>query len=428
MNMDEPIDETTYWQRFLPDDSPVPAGEPPASCDIAIVGGGFTGLAAAIHLAKSGADVAVFDRDRLGWGASTRNGGQTLAGLKLSPGQLVKKFGRAKAQQFYKTTLDAIDYLEAFLQEEEIDCDFKRYGGLWAAFTPGHFEAFTESQTLLRETFSHETHLVDRANLATELGTEYYHGALIDPLSGGLNAGKYILGLINTALKYNVRLYENTEIVDIRRDGDGFQIATNDRQIAVKNVAIATNGYTPDFLSDLRRRIIPIGSYIIATEPLDPAVASSLIPRGRMVFDTKKYLNYFRITEDNRMLFGGRASVTEISPQQSGPILHRNMVEIFPQLAKAKIENSWRGYVGFTFDQMPHIGERDGMYYSMGFCGHGVANGFYFGRQLALLMQGQLQDCPFVDLKFPTMPFYRKKPWFLPIASAAYRLADRLAR
>jgi glycine/D-amino acid oxidase-like deaminating enzyme len=147
-----------------------------------------------------------------------------------------------------------------------------------------------------------------------------------------------------------------------------------------------------------------------------------------MVFDTKSYLNYYRISQDNRMLFGGRASLKEISAKEAVPILRQGMIEIFPELAHLNIESSWTGYVGFTFDQMPHLGVHDGLYYAMGFCGHGVANGFYFGSRLALLMQEQLQDFPFIDLKFPAMFLYRKRAWFLPIAGYAYHLKDKFAR
>lgn len=426
--MHQGLDESPYWQRFLPEGPLAPVRELPESCEITVIGGGFTGLSTAIHLAKAGAEVAVFDQHQLGWGASTRNGGQTLPGLKLSPEQLIKKYGLTKARQFWQASLDAIDYLEAFFLEEDIDCDFKRYGGLWAAFAPGHFEALKGSQALLKEKFSHETHLVEKSELRTELGTDIYHGALIDPVAGGLNSGKYILGLVNTALKYKVHLYENTEITDIRRVGDGFRVATKDNYFSTKNVAIATNGYTPSFLSGLRRRIIPIGSSIIATEPLDEQLARKIIPKGRMVFDTKSYLNYFRISQDNRMLFGGRASLKEISAKEAAPILRQGMIKIFPELAHLDIESAWTGYVGFTFDQMPHLGVHDGLYYAMGFCGHGVANGFYFGSRLALLMQEQLQDFPFLDLTFPRIFLYRERAWFLPIAGSVYHLKDKLAR
>jgi len=426
--MQQSLDETPYWQRFLPEGPLAPDMEFPDRCDVAVIGGGFTGLSTAIHLAKAGVDVAVFEQGRFGSGASTRNGGQTLAGLKLSPAQLIKKYGLAKGRQFYQASLDAIDYLEAFFEEEGIDCDFKRHGGLWAAFTPGHFEALKGSQALLRETFDHETHLVEKRDLRSELGTDAYHGGMVDPISGGLNSGKYVLGLVNTALKYKVRLYENTEIVGVKRADGAFRVSTKDNQTVATQVAVATNAFTPGHLKGLRRRIIPIGSSIITTEPLDEGLARTLIPKGRMVFDTKKYLNYFRITEDNRMLFGGRASLAELSAQETASVIRQSMVRVFPELEKVRIERSWNCNVGFTFDQMPHIGMHVGLHCAMGFCGHGVANGFYFGSRLALLMQDKLEDFPFVDLKFPTIPFYREKAWFLPITGYAYQLKDKFAR
>lgn len=422
------MDETPYWRRFLPEASHVPARDLPDRCEIAIVGGGYTGLSAAIHLAKAGADVALFERDRLGWGASSRNGGQALTGLQLSPETLVERYGLERARRLYGTTLDALDYLEAFFEAEGIECGFSRRGCLWAAFAPGHFEEMKGTEALLAETFGHQTQLVGKAELRGELATAAYHGALLDPLSGGLNPGRYVCGLVETALKYGVRLHENTEIVGIERSGVDFRLATRAGPVSASKVAIATNGYTPDFLGGLRRRIVPIPATVIATEPLDATLAAELIPKRRVVYDSRRGLNYFRMSEDGRLIFGGRAALTDIGTARAAPRVRSRMIEIFPQLAEAEIACAWRGIVGCSLDHMPHIGVADGLYYAMAYCGHGVVNAFYFGSRLALLIQDKLEDFPFLDIAFPTMFLYRRRPWFLPIRRAYDEFCDRLAR
>ena len=414
------------WLDTLENSISAPKTELPEQTDLAIVGAGITGLTTAIFTAKSGVNVTIIEKNQVGYGASTRNGGQTLAGLKLSPGALLKQYGKEKAVAFYRETLKAIDGLEQFLKEHNIDCDFNRAGGLWAACTPGHYQGFAAAQNLLKDLYQHETFLISPQNLREELGTDYYHGGLLDPLSGGLNPARYIQGLMRVALASGVKIVEKTEVVGVSRQGSGFAVDTSQGRIITHKMALATNGYTPDFLRAIRRRIIPIGSYIIATEQLDENTAQDLIINKRLVFDYKKYLHYFRVY-DRRLIFGGRASYVEIDPILSAKRMIPQMQAIFPQLQKVQIEYSWVGYVGFTFDQMPHLGQMGDIYYSMGYCGHGVANAFHFGRNLAYLSLEKSTDFPFLNLKTPSNPLYYNRAWFLPIVGAWYKLKDFLA-
>jgi glycine/D-amino acid oxidase-like deaminating enzyme len=415
----------SYWLDTLENPISAPKTELPEETDLAIVGAGITGLTTAIFTAKAGVNVTIIEKNQVGYGASTRNGGQTLAGLKLSPGALVKQYGQEKAVAFYRETLKAIDGLEQFLEEHNIDCDFNRAGGLWAACTSGHYQGFAAAQTLLKDLYQHETCLIPPQKLGEELGTDYYRGGLLDPLSGGLNPARYVEGLMRVALESGVKIVEKTELIGISRQGSRFALDTSQGQILTNKIAIATNGYTPDFLRAIRRRIIPIGSYIIATEQLDESQAKELIPNNRLVFDSKKYLHYFRVY-DRRLIFGGRASYVEIDPLLSAKRMIPQMQAIFPQLKKVAIEYSWVGYVGFTFDQMPHLGQIDDIYYSMGYCGHGVANAFHFGRNLADLILEKPCNFPFLDLNTPTNFLYYKSPWFLPFMGILYKLKDVL--
>lgn len=417
----------SYWLDTLTNELTVPKTEIPEQTDLAIIGAGITGLTTAIFSAQAGINVTILEKNKAGWGASTRNGGQTLAGLKLSPSALLKKYGVEKARAFYRETLKAIDSLEQFLQENNIDCGFSRAGGLWAACTPGHYQEFVRAQKLLQDIYEHKTELVTANNFQQELATDYYYGGLIDPLSGGLNPARYVQGLIRVALELGVKIIENTEVSAIFQHKKGLAIETSQGKIKAEKIAVATNGYTPDFLRQLRRRIIPIGSYIIATEQLDEATAQELIVNNRLVFDSKKYLHYFRVY-DRRLIFGGRASFVEVDPFLSAKRMFPQMQAIFPQLQNSKIEYSWMGYVGFTFDQMPHIGQMGDIYYSMGYCGHGVANAFHFGRNLADLILEKKSDFPFLNLNYPSNPLYYNRAWFLPIVGAWYKVKDILAK
>ena len=419
--------EKPYWSETVSAWPETGTGDLPETCDAAVIGGGITGLSTALHLARKGASVALFEKNQIGWGASTRNAGMTLPGLKLSPEHLIEKYGLQKAKLYYQTSVDAIDFAEKFIKEEGLDCDYSRFGAFWAAYTPGHYEAYKGSQELLRKEFHHETHLVPTDEMKSELGTDYYRGGLVDPLSAGLNPAKYVAGLLDQALAAGVKVFQQTPVTIVKKERKVFRVHTEKGAFAADHLVAATNGYTPSELPWLRRRIIPIGSYIIVTDPLTDDIANEIIPNNRMIYDSKKYLSYFRLTSDNRLLFGARTSFVDQDNRTAAAILQQWMCDVFPQLQGVPIAYYWSGYVAFTFDQMPHLGVHEGLYYAMGYCGHGVAPGLYFGSQVARLINGETIDVSFAELDFPTMPLYWERPWFLPIAGFYYKMLDRKA-
>ena len=415
-----------FWQEDLV--APVPdRRELPAECDVAVMGAGLTGLATSYYLAGTGLDVHVFDRSKIGDGASTRNGGMTLAGLKLSPQQLIRSYGREQAISLYAASLSAIDHLEKLIAEEDIDCEFSRYGALWAAYTAGHYKGLAASQRLLSETFQHETFLVSKERMADEIGSDYYHGGLVDPVSAGLHPGKLTYALAQRALQAGVTIHEQCEIKAVEQVGEGIRIRSENGDVRAGQLIIATNGYTPACVPKIRRRIIPIGSYILVTEALPADIAASLLPNGRMAFDTKKFLYYFRRV-GNRLLFGGRTSFSPIADRVAVRRLAESMLEVYPQLRPYGVDYYWSGHVGFTFDQMPHIGCEGGIHYAMGYCGHGVAMSVYCAHALAGIICGEDTDLPYAALPFQSRMYYRQKPWFLPIAGSFYNLVDRFAK
>jgi glycine/D-amino acid oxidase-like deaminating enzyme len=277
--------------------------------------------------------------------------------------------------------------------------------------------------------FNHSVRLISREELRSEIGSDIYHGGLVDEASAGLNPARYVAGLAAAALNAGAAIYDRAEVERMVRDGTTFRVFTSRGPLSAREVFVATSGYTGPATPALQKKIVPIGSYIIATEPLPRELAREVSPKNRMIFDSKNFLYYYRLTPDGRMLFGGRAAFLPESPdtvRESAEILRRGMVEVYPQLREAKVEYAWGGTLDFAFDMMPHAGRIDGAHYALGYAGHGVALATYLGTQMAAAMLGEAADNPFADIAFPGAPLglYDGRPWFLPFAEAWYRALD----
>lgn len=427
--------EYPYWWDTLPESSGDPSPESggpslPSKADVVIVGAGYTGLAAARQLARAGAAVVVIERERIGWGASSRNGGQVLTGLKLDPATLVARYGERRARALFEVAREALDRLEALIAEASIVCDYERVGHIQAAWKRSHFTAFRHEQTLLARVFQHRVELVSPADQRSELGTDAYHGLLIDERSGALNPMRYVHGLAVAASRAGVTTVVGVGVNRLSRQSDGWTVSTSDGDVHTRDVLIATNGYTDAAAPALQRRFIPVGSYIIATEPLSPAQAEAILPRRRMAFDSKNFLYYFRLTPDHRLLFGGRAEFSRPNPEttrRAAAILRRGMTDVFPDLAEHRIDYAWGGNVAFTRDQVPRAGkldEADGAYFSGGYCGHGIAMATHLGEMIARRIAGEPIEHPLFDDRFAPIPLYDGRPWFLPLAGAYYKVKD----
>ncbi|HEX5575772.1 MAG TPA: FAD-binding oxidoreductase [Gemmatimonadales bacterium] len=402
----------------------LPASPLPSSTDIAIIGGGYTGLSAARCLARRGVDATVLERYTVGWGASGRNGGFVLPGFKPEMEELDRRLGAHRAAAMFQLSLDGIAFLEDLIQQERITCDFTRCGAVTLAAKPGHVRALEESARFLRDRLNYETELLGKADLGREIGSSRYYGALLDPRGCALQPAKYVAGLAEAASRAGARLCEGTEVTRIRRVNSGFEITTSSGVIRAREVLAATNGYTPRALPALRRRVIPIGSYQIATEPLHPAVARRLVPCGRVFSDTKNLLYYFRLSPDRRMVFGGRASFTPTGLRRSAAILRVGMREVFPELADARIEYTWSGKVAYPVDHLPHAGRFEGIHYAMGYCGHGVALATYLGARMGDVLAGSGEVPDLGTDSFRAVPLFYGVPWFLPFVGGYYRILD----
>ena len=420
-----------YWHTTvqMPDDSsltPIPA-----DVDVAVIGGGYTGLSAARTLAQHNINVVVLEAETIGWGASSRNGGMALTGLKAGMATVVKKYGRELAKRLFQYSLDSVDTVEQIIKEENINCGFARTGHLFTASKPKHYEALKDEVDFMAKEFNHKVRLVSAGELKSEIGSDIYHGALVDEASGGLNPAQYVAGLAVAAEKAGAILCARARVnrLGAARSGKRFVIETERGSLSAKSVLVATSGYTGNVTKKLQRKIIPIGSFIIATEKLSDGLANELSPKNRMIFDTKHFLNYFRLW-DNRMIFGGRAAFfpeNEKTIEQSAEILRREMAGIYPQLKDVKVEYAWGGTLDFAFDQMTHVGEVDGMFYSLGYAGHGVAMGTHLGKTVAeAMVKGNIKEHPFAQFDFPNAPLglYDGRPWFLPFAGMWYKILD----
>ena len=427
------LQQQNYWlttTQFPTVDSSRPL---PEIVDVAVIGAGFTGLSAARTLAKRGAKVAVLESETIGWGASSRNGGMVLTGLKLGVSQLKARYGQELTRRMYAASLASMDCVEQIVKEEGIDCDFSRSGHLEVACKQKHFDDYERQAEIIEVEFNHKLRVVKRNDLNTEIGSSIYFGGMVDETSAGCNPARYVAGLAQAAMKSGAEIYEHSRVNAIGRDSRagevGWEIATSRGTVWAHEVFVATSGYTSAATPTLQRKIIPIGSFIITTEVLPKALAQELSPRNRMIYDSKNYLYYYRLTPDQRMLFGGRAAFFPENDQtvrRSAELLRRGMIDVYPQLRDARIEYVWGGTLDFAFDIMPHAGQMDGMYYAVGYAGHGVAMATYQGQKIAEMMAGDQVENPFVGIPFPGAPLglYNGKPWFLPFAGVWYKVLD----
>jgi len=426
------LNDSNYWLTTAAMPSGT-AGEVPARTDVAIIGAGFTGLSAARTLAKRGVNVVILEANSIGWGASSRNGGMVLTGLKLSPETLSNRYGMELTRKMYAASLASIDLVEQIVRENNITCDFSRCGHLEVACKPSHFDSYARSVETIAREFNHQLRIIPRVELADEIGSSIYHGGIVDDSSAGVNPARYVSGLAAAALTAGARIFHNATVQQIapasNNGSRSLTLQTTRGNVKADNVLIATSGYTSSATPALRKKIIPIGSFIITTEPLSDSLARELSPRNRMIYDSKHYLYYYRLTPDNRMLFGGRAAFfpeTKNTIRRSAEILRRGMIDVFPQLRDTKLAHAWGGTLDFCFDTMPHSGQMDGIYYALGYAGHGVAMATYLGAKIAEHICGDETDIPFSAIPFPGAPLglYNGRPWFLPFAGAYYKVLD----
>jgi glycine/D-amino acid oxidase-like deaminating enzyme len=420
----------SYWL----DTSEPFAGSTPemagGECDVVVVGGGITGSAAALALAKKGARVIVCEAGTVGQAASGRNGGMCNNGFAQDYASLSQRIGTELANRLYRAFDAGVDTVERLVREESIDCDFVRRGKLKLAAKPEHYDKLVRSQALLAAGVDPNTRVVTKAELRSEIGSNRYHGGLILEKSAGMHVGRYVRGLAKAAHARGAHILEHTPVLGLQREARGTYVArTPHGTVRASQVLLASGISQVGPFGWIRRRIVPVGAFIIVTEPLPQELLNRLLPTRRMATDTKNFVNFFRVTPDNRMLFGGRARFATSNPasdEKSGLVLRHQMAMVFPELVNVRVDYCWGGMVDMTADRLPRAGQKDGIYYSMGYSGHGTHMATLMGTLMAEIMDGRADLNPWKDFAWRAIPGHFGKPWFLPLVGAWYRLKDTL--
>jgi glycine/D-amino acid oxidase-like deaminating enzyme len=413
------------WQENIA--APVLREQPfPAKVDVLIVGAGYTGLAAARETAAHGRSTLVLDAGAAASGCSGRNGGQVAYSLKPSFKTLSARHGEKRAFAICQEGREAVAYLRSMAASAELDCDWRERGCFYGAHTPRHFTSMAREAEHQPKGLEQRITVVPRAEQRREIASDFYHGGCVYPDDASIDPMRLSLALLRRAQDSGASLREHCAVKSIRASGAGFEVLTSEGVVGAGKILLATNGYSGALSPWHRRRVIPIGSYQIATEPLGAERVRSLIPEGRNIVDSRRVVVYFRPSPDGeRIIFGGRAALAEKDPLACVPRLTAMLTRIFPQLKPVRITHAWVGWVAYTFDTMPHLGRRGGVYYCMGYCGQGVPLAPYFGRKIGQQMAGLEEGRTALDdLPFPSRPYYFGKPWFLAPSVWAYRTMD----
>ena len=419
---------TPYWWDDVP--RPVlPEAALPQAVDVLVVGSGYTGLSAALHTARGGRGTLVLDAGPIGFGCSTRNGGQISTSIKPGHDALARRHGAETATRIIRDGQASLAWVGDFVAAERIDCDFRVVGRFHAAHSPRHYEELARRLRTQPKGLEVPAHMVPRAEQRRELGSDAYFGGVVYERHASVHPARFHQGLLERARAAGAAVIGDCAVRALRRDGAGFTVATARGSVVARDVIVATNGYTGALTPWLRRRVIPVGSYIIATEELPAATVARLFPTDRIVSDTRRVVYYYRASPDRRrVVFGGRVRAGETDPRASAPLLHAEMTRLFPELAGTRISHSWLGFVAYTFDETMHAGVHEGVHYAMGYCGSGVGMAGYLGMRVGQSVLGLAEGRTGLhEAPFPTRPFYRGNPWFLAPAVAYYRWRDRVS-
>ncbi|MCY1289483.1 Gamma-glutamylputrescine oxidoreductase [compost metagenome] len=419
----------SYWLDTAPAFTGAQTGALPARVDVVVVGGGFTGLSAARALALKGASVAVLEAGRVVGEASGRNGGHCNTGVAQDYASLVASLGADRARAYYRAYESAVKSVVTLVEEEGIACDLRRSGKLKLAAKPQHYEGLARTCELIRREVDAEVELLSAEQARAEVDSAEFHGGLLQRNGVQMHIGRFGVGLAEVAARHGALIYQQTTVQGWKAEAGGYRVDTSRGSLQAGQILLATGACQHGGLGWYRRRIVPVGSFIVATEVLPDTLLGRLLPQQRSYVTSRMIGNYFRVTPDNRLLFGGRARFAMSggsSDAKSGKILQAAMAQMFPQLAHVKVDYCWGGLVDMTSDRLPRAGQHGGVYHSMGYSGHGVQMSVHMGQVMAEVMDGKAEANPWGELNWPAIPGHFGKPWFLPLVGAYYRVQDYL--
>lgn len=420
---------TPYWTDRTPRPEDVAIEELPPKADVLVVGAGITGLTAARTLADLGRSVVVVDAARLGDGASAINGGQVGYGYKAAMSDLVKRHGIDIAREMWDGSLRAIDRVEQITEEDGFDADFHRTGFVSLGYRKDSPAKARATSRFLRDTFGFETAVLEGDEIASVTGSDRFTVAVVDTAGAAIDPAKYTFGLARGVARRGVPIVEDCEVRGLYRSGGTHFAATAKGTVEAGDVLIATNGYTPrDLVPAVRRQVVPIGSYMVATVPIPEETRRRLFPGDHLYWTQRRFLNYFRI-DDGRLLMGGRPDLSpDLDIEQTAEAMSDTITYLFPELDGIELTHTWGGKLAATFDLLPHLGTTDGIWYALGYGGHGLTLATYLGTEVGNLIGGAAEHSPFLGLPHPTRLYYRGSTWFLPAGGMLFRGLDRIGR
>ncbi len=417
-----------WWEAAEP--APVTDVPLPQRVDVCIIGAGYAGLNCALELARAGTGCVVIDQDRIGHAASSRNGGLITGGLKIATSPQAERLPAEERERLVSEAVGTFRFLCDLIGREGIDCDLARVGRYTCAWSKGHYDKLAAGVETVARLTGQPAYMVAPEDQRQEIGSDHYRGGQVAEGAGTLHPAKYLRGLAQAAERAGAVLVPGCKMLAMRREGGDWLVSTSKGPVRAARVMLATNAYTGPEAPWFRRRLVPVTSFMIATEEISPDLARELVPNARSLADTRRVLSYFRLSPDHRrVLWGGRVGTHDMDPRESARRLHRAMLRVWPQLRGTRVTHSWNGNVAFTFDFLPHLGQHEGVHYALGCQGNGVAMQSWMGHQVArAMLAGGPSESMFAHFPFPARPLYSGDPWMLPAVLGWYRLRDWLDR
>lgn len=416
-----------WWDAAPPQDDGFNAV--PQAADVVVVGAGFTGLSAALTLARAGRQTLVVDAGVPGFGASTRNGGQVGSGnQKFRVSTLIEMKGETLARALLREGVEMLDGIERLVRDETIDCAFQRCGRFRGAMRPEHYEAMARDMEALRRYAGVEFAMVPRVEQRSEIGSDRFFGGSVLARDASIHPGRYHAGLLARVREAGALVAGNAPVRSIVSEGGSHLVRLDGRDVRARDVIVATNGYTRDVGSYFAKRIVPIVSSQIATGPIPENLFRTALPKGRVYGNSNRVFFYFRgAPGENRIIWGGRRNhVAQRGSAASFRHLAKDLLDTFPEMQAVPVSHAWSGLIGYTFDEFPHLGRSpDGVHYAMGYCGTGVSRSTHFGRKIALQLLGSPEGrSAFSELGFPSHPFHFAAKSAVPVVESWYRIRD----